>query len=430
VTPHLPQTGDFDATVEDLALRFAEALTAVLGDDKPTAVRDFEHLLARAQDLIVRKQGMQGTKSETRDLVGELMFSRLRKGFRAFLQAPRKPEEEIRAAEWVLGAVIGTSALSDFASVIDAAILTGSGPKDYSFAGRTDFIAIEEVLQMIGSGKHTGCLGLEKHDNRLDIYINRGQIAFLDPHHIVRRVLPGTTTMKYREIAATTIEEAVQRHAQEGVPVFMTLAERGEFKEHDVRAVMRQLGCEVLFDFMRQQGDSHFSYRRLDQLPRFASENDLRLGITPVLLEVSKQLDDWRSMARAFPDPREPVQPMPDMLARISGLTLGVLEIKMLTMIDGENSPETLSALTGLPIFEIYQLLVTFAQEGAIVAPGGPESLLEANLSAEESMRDAFEALDANDDGVAMNSALDRVLGDTGGVGFDRSALDFLDDRG
>ena len=77
-------------------------------------------------------------------------------------------------------------------------------------------------------------------------------------------------------------------------------------------------------------------------------------------------------------------------------------------------------------MFDIYQLLVAFAQEGAIVAPGGPESLLDANLSAEESMRDAFEALDANDDQTALTSALDKVLGDGG---FGTSALDILDGR-
>src|SRR5690606_10850972 len=110
-----------------------------------------------------------------------------------------------------------------------------SALRDYSFAGRADFIAIEEVLQMIGSGKHTGCLSLEKHDNRVDVYIHRGQIAFLDPHHVVRRVLPGTTTMAYREIAAETMREAEKRHARDGVPVFLTLAEMGELKGCDLR---------------------------------------------------------------------------------------------------------------------------------------------------------------------------------------------------
>src|SRR5690606_37607689 len=165
---------------------------------------------------------------------------------------------------------------------------------------------------------------------------------------------------------------------------------------------------------LRQQEESYFSYRRLDELPKFAADHDLRLGVPPVLLELSKKLDDWRTMARVFPDPRQPIEPMPDMLARISGLNLGVLEIKMLTMLDGEISPESLTVLTGLPIFEIYQQLVAFAREGAIVAPGGAASLLEANCSAEGPMRMASEVRHANADDVAVRPALDRVPGEGG----------------
>ena len=58
-------------------------------------------------------------------------------------------------------------------------------------AVRTDFLSGEEVLQMLAAGKHLGCLSLEKGDNRLDIYLQEGRIYFLDPHHIVRRVVPG-----------------------------------------------------------------------------------------------------------------------------------------------------------------------------------------------------------------------------------------------
>ena len=42
------------------------------------------------------------------------------------------------------------------------AILETSRPMDYSFAGRADFIRIEEVLQLLGSGNYSGMLGIEK----------------------------------------------------------------------------------------------------------------------------------------------------------------------------------------------------------------------------------------------------------------------------
>ncbi|MBK8974459.1 MAG: DUF4388 domain-containing protein [Planctomycetes bacterium] len=394
----------------DLTQRIQRAVRSMLGDDPERAERDYEHLLVRAGDLVSRKLSMQGTKSETRDLVGEIVFSRLRRSFRSFLDTP-DAEAEIKVAEWTLATVIGAVTMLNVAAAIDETVLAGTGPQDYSFAGRCDFIALEEVMQMLGAGKHCGCLSLEKHDNRIDIYIEAGRIRYLDPHHVVRRVLPGSTPMQYREIPAQVMEIAERRHAKEGVPVFITLGESNIFNGLDARAIVRQLGTEVLFDFIRTQDRSRFLYRRLDQMPDFAREHDLRLGITPVLLELSKRLDDWRSMCRAFPSPDEPVEPMPDMLARISGLSLGVLEIKVLTMINGENSPRGLTELSGLPLYDVYRLLVRFAGEGAIVAPGGLASLLEVDVSDEESVESALEALDANDDHLAVSSALDKVLG-------------------
>ncbi len=394
-----------------LADRVARVLREMSVPDPERAREEFEHLLGRSRDLVERKLAMHGTKSETRDLISEIVFSRLRRAFRGFL-ATGEVESEVKSAEWVMGAVVGSMAMVECAAAVDAAILEGTGPQDYSFAGRCDFIALEEVLQMLGAGKHCGCLSLEKDDNRLDIYINRGQIAFLDPHHIVRRVLPGATPMQYREIPADALELAERRHSREGIPSFVTLVENGVFRRDEARAVMEQLGTEVLFDFLREQEQSRFLYRRFDRLPDFARDYEQRMGITPILLELSKRLDEWRSMTRAFPDPSAPIEPMPDMLARISELSLGVLEIKTLTMINGENSPHALTEMSGLPLFDIYKLLVTFAQEGAIVVPGGEDSLFEINMSAEESVESALEALDENDDHVAMNSALDRVLGD------------------
>ena len=149
----------------------------------------------------------------------------------------------------------------------------------------------------------------------------------------------------------------------------------------------------------------------MDDLPDFALEHDLRLGITPILLEGNKRLDEWQTMLSVFPDPKAPVEPTEDMSAHISQMNLGVLEIKLLALIDGENTPLTLSEYMGLPLQDIYHHLVSFAREGAIVPPGGFAALQDVSMSVEESMEIAFEALDANEDELGVSSALDSVFG-------------------
>jgi hypothetical protein len=319
--------------------------------------------------------------------------------------------KEIKAAEWVMGSLFTLSSLSEFAAALDKAILETSTPRDFTFAGRTDFISLEDVLQMLAGGGHGGCLSLEKDDNRLDIYMATGEISFLDPHHMIRRVLPSAQAMDYREISDVHLAKAERRRAEEGTPTFLALYELGALGKDDLGKVMSFLGREVLFDFLRDQEDCLFFYRRLDQMPEFVLQHDLRIGVTPTLLEGSRVTDDWQSMCKVFPDPDEPVKPQPDMFARISELALGVLEIKLLAQVNGENSPRRLVRLVGMPLQEIYQHLVALAREGVIVAPGDLSALDGLSIGVEESMQMAFDCLDANDQKAEVASVLDSILG-------------------
>ena len=376
---------------------------------------EFVNLLARVRELVERKLRMEGTKTDTRDFLGELLFTRLRRGMHLFLRS----EDEVtalRAAEWVMGVLFTVTTLSEFAKAFDQTLIRStSGARDFNFAGRTDFISVEEVLQMLASGKHLGCLSLEKGDNRLDVYLRDGRVWFLDPHHMIRRVLPGDS-MRHREIPEALITEAESLRAQQGVPVLVTLSEKGVFRKEELREVMRTFGKEVLFDFMRETEPYAFYYRKLDRLPQFAEVWDMRLGVTSILLEGSKLLDDWKQMLQAFPNPDAPLEPKADMYARMGDVALGVLEIKLLSNINGDTTPRSLVAALGLPLFDVYQLLIRLSSEGILSSAGNEDALqalglMPAATSTKASMQQAFAALDANDDAEQRRSALDAVLG-------------------
>ena len=399
----------------DLKARIEALVVGLVQKDDEVYEAEFVHLISRVRELVERKLRMDGTKTDTRDFLGELLFTRIRRGMHLFLRS----EDEVtslRAAEWVMGVLFAVTTLGEFAKAFDQSLIRStSGARDFNFAGRTDFISVEEVLQMLSSGKHLGCLSLEKGDNRLDVYLRDGRIWFLDPHHLIRRVLPGDS-MRHREIPETQVIEAESRRARDGVPVLMTLAERGVFRKDELRDAMRTFGKEVLFDFMREQEPYAFYYRKLDTLPDFAEANDLRLGVTSILLEGSKQLDDWKQMLQVFPNPDAPLEPKSDMFARMGDIPLGVLEIKLLSQINGDTTPRSLVPLLGLPLYDVYHLLIRLSHEGILSATGSTEGLQGFDFgseepSVEESMQEAFAALDANDDAEQRRSAIDRVLG-------------------
>ncbi len=391
--------------------RMAALLSALVSEDTGSG-DGFEQLFEGAKELLTSKLNMIGTKSQTRTLLENLVTARLREIFGGLGKDGSEGCEPL-AAEVVLGTVLSGALLADFSAALDRAILECSSPRDYSFAGRADFISLEEVLQLLGGAKHRGLLTLEKPDNRIDIYLDNSAIAFLDPHRFIRRVLPVPEQMAFREMSHEMLEAAEKRHAEEGVPIFLTLCRDGFFQEEELRDMMRHLGTEVLFEFLRDQAEVVYSYRRHDELPDFALQYNLKLPVTPILLEGNRRLDDWRSMLRVFPSPDDPLEPGDDMFSKISSLELGVLEIKMLAQINSKTTPRKLVEAMGLPLQDIYQYLVRFAKEGALRPPGGSDILDDLAMTIEESVEMAWQALDENDDNIAVTSALDKVLGDT-----------------
>ncbi|MEC7583408.1 MAG: DUF4388 domain-containing protein [Planctomycetota bacterium] len=403
---------DSNQVGDALKQRCCELIDSLLGDDPVRAESELASLSRRVQELVERKSRMEGSKTDTRDLIAELTFSRLRAAMQE-LHHDADGFDEQRAAQWVMGALFSMTTLNEIAQAFDHALLQSAhGNQDFNFASRTDFVSLEEVMQMLGTGKHTGCLSLEKADNRLDVYLHSGRVAFLDPHHMIRRVIPAEDVLHQREIPAEDIAAAEQHRGVDGDPVLLQLFEAGHFPFQEVRDVLRTFGREVLLDFMIGTEPFVFFFRRLEQLPRFVGEHDMRLGVTSLLLDISKTLDDWRQMQRWFPDADEPIMPSDDMFVGMADTALDVVQLKLVSQINGQVSPRQLVGLLGVPLFDVYQLLVQMAQDGIVRSPAGHVPAAGLQMTVEESMQEAFAALDANDDEAVRTRALDRMLGE------------------
>jgi Domain of unknown function (DUF4388) len=425
--------------VVDVKQRMVDLLDAlVTGGD--TASSDFEALLARAGDLWKRKQRMEGTKGETRDLIGEVIFSRLRRSFGQFHKS-EDAANVIRAAEWVMGMLYSGSVLTDLACAFDHKMLDAQRQQDFSFAGQTTFISLQEVLQLLSGGGYSGMLAIEKADNRLDLFIKDGMVVMFDPHHLVRRALPGPDSSHYREIPADMIAQAEELKKATGLPLLVGLNRLGYLRDEELPDILQNFGLEVFYEFLVDTEGCTFFYRKLDRMPEFVDDHSDPMHVTPMLLEGSKRMDEWKVLMDVFPNPDAAVEPMPDMFARIDGMNLGVLEIKLLAAVNRGASPRQLSSSIGLPLFEVYQHLVRYARDGIIVPVGGEKSLADITFTLEETMEKAFEALDANDDDLSTAKALEDALGDpfggdgsgvsggsggSGGSGVGESFLDIL----
>lgn len=391
-----------------------------------TVEQDFAGVLSRAEVLWQRKQLMLGVKSETRDMIGDLVLDRLERAMAAFRNTNDAADVEC-AAEWLLGSLFAGNAITDFARALDERMLETQAEQDFSFAGQTDFISIQEVLQLMSSGGYTGVLALEKADNRLDLFIKQGMVVLFDPHHIVRRMLPGPDGVSYRELSSRLIEDAEKIKASAEIPLLVAMNRLGEIRDDELPDHLQNLGLEIFYEFLCETGKCSFFYKKLDEMPDYVREHGHPMPVTPILLEGSKRMDEWRVLQDVFPDPDQRIEPMDGMLARLDGFNLGPHDIKLIGALGSGVSPRQLSQSIGLPLFDVYQHLVRYARDGILVPIGGSEALKDITFTLEETMEKAFEALDANDDVLSKERALEDALADPFAGSGDDGGETFLD---
>lgn len=263
----------------------------------------------------------------------------------------------------------------------NGAIASLVAPRDCSFSGKTDFISIEDVLQMLAAGKHSGCLTIETQLDRLDVWLSDGRIAFLDPHRIERRRLPASASDELRQISASELEVARAGRPQHRQPLLLNLHASKHLHFEDLVVMLALCGKDALFAMMRETNSRSFSFHSI-ALPPYAAQFDLCLGVTSALLEGSRLADEWAQVRRVFPDPNAPLRPLrgPEDLADDSSLC--PLTIRVAMELDGLKGAATIAAVVGLPLFETCIELVRLARKGFVEAPGGTGALdaVEADL--------------------------------------------------
>ncbi len=395
--------------------------------------KDFEHLMGRVRELVERRAQQINTKGETKDLLCEVLFGRLNKGFQEFIQSGELVGDARKKADFLVGSVLTGRILDEIATILDRVLRDAAMPHDYHLAGRVEFIRLHELLQLLSSGKHTGRLMVERPDTQIDLYLLNGSIGFVDPHQFTQRMIRGKGLSPWREIPEELSSDANRVRIEEGVPILLTLKDRGYFKEEEFKNQLRAIGSELIYDLLLRNQDTSFSYKALEEVPEFVTKYNAALPIMPLMLEGHKRIDDWRAIAKAFPDLDEPIAPAPDLFTQIAEMSLGVVEIKVLTMVNGENSFTQVRRAVGLNRYDMGVMLLNFAHEGIIEPPGGRDSL-DHELTAEESMEAVEEALMVNESLEAIPESLDAIFGEGAedeqgfGLGFLEAAREDGDD--
>src|SRR5690606_34577248 len=106
----------------ELEARIGSFVKALVAKDDEQYESEFVHLLSRVDELVDRKLRMEGMKTDTRDFLGELIFTRMRRGMHLFMRS-EDAVSATRAAEWVMGVLFSVTTLSEFAKAFDQSLI-------------------------------------------------------------------------------------------------------------------------------------------------------------------------------------------------------------------------------------------------------------------------------------------------------------------
>ncbi|MEY4674611.1 MAG: hypothetical protein RL148_2395 [Planctomycetota bacterium] len=255
-------------------------------------------------------------------------------------------------------------------------------PRNCSFSGRTDFVSIEDVLQMLAAGKHSGCLTIETEDDRVDVWLHDGRIAFLDPFRIERRQVPGSDPAVATQLSAEELESARRERPSHGQPLLLHLHARKVLRCEDLVDMLAVCGKDALFAMMRAAGSRSFSFHSVE-LPLHAVQFDLCLGVTSALLEGSRLADDWKQLQRVFPDPSKPVRRLLGAETLVADETVAPSTVRVAMELDGTKGAAQVAAAVGLPLFDTCVELVRLARKGVVEPQGGTEALASVEVDLE-----------------------------------------------
>lgn len=340
--------------------------------------------------------------------------------FADFIELPQA-RSEAAAAQWLVGAIQVYHELAQLAHAFETVTADNADTEEVrsdrkcSFAGKSTFIPISQVVQLLGGSRHRGVLTLEVANDRLEIYFDDSCIAFFSPHRFLRRVIVGTDMHQFRELPRDALTRAERHFVETGKPIVIDLAEQGVLTGDEVRDMSFTFGSEVFFKLLHDDREVGFKYTRLKKLPDFAIEHSICAPITPLLLESNKQQDDWLSLLKVFPNPDRAIEPTEDSLRKVADMQLAAHELRILMAIDGKVTPRGLTDISGLPLLDVYRILVQYTRDEVILPHCEPDEfaeLLLLGLTDEEGPTDL---------GFA-----DPDPGPGQGKSF-RNALDFLD---
>ncbi|UCH78652.1 MAG: DUF4388 domain-containing protein [Candidatus Coatesbacteria bacterium] len=239
-----------------------------------------------------------------------------------------------------------------------------------ALAGEIADFDLADIIQLIGRGRKTGKLIISGAQNYITIYFKEGRAVFASPAH--QRDYIGNILVRRGVVTSRDVEEAltVQRKLRkqgQNVRIGSILAAKGAISRRTLEKFVRlQIEETVVAALSERSGRFEFvSEMELD-------DDDILIAVDPewILLESSRQLDEWGELGDKAPAPEAVFVINPDPEAD-STVNLEIDDWRLISLVNGIRTVEEIVNRSGLSRLTALRMLSRLADNRIVVENNG-----------------------------------------------------------
>lgn len=229
--------------------------------------------------------------------------------------------------------------------------------------GNIGRFTLPEIFQLIANSNKTGTLGIQKDDDIIMIYFEKGQIIYgygpRKTYHI------GQLLRERGRITAQQLEEAVTQQAKKASSerLGQILIKKGYIDRTDLEKVVREQVEELIYSILSWQSGSFKFYE--NQYPT-QEEIKVKISVENAILEGCRRIDEINRTKEVLPDFETVLTIATSPVERRTDISLQSEEWNLLSLVNGRRSIDEIVEISNLDKVKTLQKLAALKLAGLI----------------------------------------------------------------
>ncbi|MCK5833268.1 DUF4388 domain-containing protein [bacterium] len=238
------------------------------------------------------------------------------------------------------------------------------------FEGNLSSVSFADILQLLGMGKKTGTLFIEKGESKKDICFKEGSIIWATSNSDLE--LLENSLLKQKKITREDLIKAkeVMELTSKNLP--STLVFLGLLTKEEVAEIMMKHVENIIYEVFSWE-DGAFVFKD-KELPN--SEHVINaLNTMSILMEGTRRIDEWNRIRNTLPRENTIMKVIQNGIDQKEEVRLTPVEVRALSLIDGQRSIEEIKDKSPFDDLDTSRAIYGLMISGLITTSGTKESI-------------------------------------------------------